>query len=101
MVIFFVIELVLLLVMVEVVWDLESHTFTPTKLIFELMVVVFFHLVAVIIHPWAIPKNIDHLLCRLLLGSINLGLLFLVELVLILGQPTSPPREFIFQRQTL
>ena len=54
----FVLHLVLHLVMVKVVWVLVPPNFSPRKLIVQLVVIILFHLRVVIIHIWAIPKDI-------------------------------------------
>ena len=92
-----VIRLVLLMVMVEVVWILVTPTFIPKKLIFGLMVIVLRHLRVRIINQWVIQTKTGPLFYYIWKWSINLALLVMLEVLLVLGITTSPPRKLILE----
>ena len=64
---------------------------TSQKLIVVLMVVILCHIRVGIICPSVIHKNTGPIIYHILAGSIIVFLLIMVEVLLFLGNPTSPP----------
>ena len=89
-----ILHLVFLMVMVELVWVLGPLRFPTKHIIFGLMVVIFCHLGVGIIWWWLIQTNIGPNIHYLKGGTIILVLLVMVEVVLVIEQPTLGPRRF-------
>ena len=90
-----IIHFLFLLVVVKVVWVLGSPIFMPRKLIVGLMVLILNHLRIGIVQPWSITKNTDPLICHIGGRRINSVIMVILEVVLVLVPPISPPRDFI------
>ena len=76
-------------------------TFPPMNVIVGLMVVVFYHIVSVIIHPKSVPTNTGTLIHYLGLGIINLALLVMVAVVLVRVPTTFTPRNLIWSQTSM
>ena len=81
-------HLVLLLEIVKVVWFLVPPTLPSKNLKVGLMVVTLCCQEVSIIHSWVIHKNTGPILHKILVGRIIMVLLVMVEVVLVLVQPT-------------
>ena len=91
----FVLHLVLQLVMVKLVWVLGTPIVPPIKCIIVFMVVILCHLRVGNIQPWSIPKNTGPLLNYIVVGSDNIMLLVVLEVMVVLGPPNFPPIKLI------
>ena len=88
-------SLMLVMVVVKVVWDLVPLTLPPIKLVFGLMVYILCDIRVGNIHPWVFHTNEGHIIHHILLGSIIVILLVMVEVILVLGQPTYTNKNMI------
>ena len=86
------------MVMSKVVWVLGTTTFDPINMIVGLIVVIFFHLRVLIIHPKVIQKNTVTIIHNIGECRINLSLMVIMEVVLVLGPPTYPAIKLTFIR---
>ena len=89
-------HLMLVLVTVNVVWCLVPPTLPLRKLIVRLMAVIFCDLRLGYIHPLIIHTKKGTILNNTFGEIIVVLLLVMVEVVLVLGQPTSTPKYIIF-----
>ena len=90
-----IINLVLVLVMFKLVWVLVPPTLTPKMFIVLFIVVILCHTRLGNIHPFVVHKNTGIILHTILGGRIIMFLMVLTEMVLILGTPTSPPKNMV------
>ena len=95
LVLWVVLHFMLVLVMVKVVWDLGTPTLPTRKLIVGLVVAIFFYLRVGNIHPWFIHTKNVPILHHILWGIIILLMMVMVEVLLVLGKPTSTPKNII------
>ena len=94
-VLYVVLHLMLVLVMVKVVWDLGPTTLPPKKLIVGLMVEILWDLRVGNIHTWVIYTNKGPILHHIFGGKTTILRMVMVEVLLVLGQPTYPPQNII------
>ena len=91
-----VLRLMLVLVVVNVVWDLGPPTLPPRKFIVGLMVSVLCDIIVGNIHLRVIHTKKGNILHHIFVGGIIVLLLVMIEVVLVLGKPTSTPKIYNF-----
>ena len=99
LVLWVVLHLMLVLVMVKLVWDLAPPTLPLIKFTVGLMVEIFCGLRLGNIYTWVIHTKKGTIINHIFKGRITALILVMVDVVLVLGQPTSTPKYIFFQRQ--
>ena len=89
-------HLVLVMEMVNVVWVLGPPTLHPKMLIVVLIILILWLFIVCIIHTWIVHTHTGPIIHRIWGGRIIMFLLVMVEVVLFLLPPTSPPKTIIF-----
>ena len=97
LVLLMVICLVFLMVMIKLVWVLGPPTLPPKNFIVALIVVIYCRQVVGEIHPRVIHTNKGPIIYQILVWRSRMVLLVMVEVVLVLGPPTYPPKILFFR----
>ena len=84
-----------MLLVVKLVLVLGFPTSTTRKFSVVFIEVLLCHLRVGILYPWVIHKTKDHMLNKILGGRIMVVILVILDLVLVLGPPTYPPKKEI------